>query len=240
MKYYIKEGRFGVHSAPIPLPKNIRDWWGHWNDDETKIVWDDADLPVCRIVAAPNINDWRLVKRESMRTMGADPYTEWKNPDRKWKHAILKARHSPIRLLNYVVEFDNIPYCYAMHLARHVHVQPYIASQRPDHQMKASVTIDFDKDDYTEFDRLCMPEGTLVHMTLYMNAEALMVMAEKRLCNKASEFTRFMVRTMCTLIEQDEKAYIGLLHPRCIKGEKCIEMHPCDAWRPGKVMNNGN
>lgn len=235
MRYYIKGDRFYIREGDIPIPEDIKEWWSE-RDAAGNYWFDEAKRPVCRIVAMPNINDWRLVKREAMRTMGADSYTEYKSPTKKWKHSILKARHSPIRLLNYVVEFDNIPYCYAMHLVRHVHATPFVSSQRPDHQLGERLN-DYGRQ-FEEWDRLELPQGALINFTLSFNAEELMVIAEKRLCNKASPFTRFMVRTMCTMIEDDEKAYIGLFGPRCLKGERCIEMKPCGEWRPGKVMDN--
>lgn len=224
MKYYVKAGKFGVHERDILIPKEILQWYNvpEMSDIDSlgQCRVKDEYKPRCRLVAVPNINDWRLVKREAMRTLGSDPYKEFQNPTSAWKHSILKARHSPIRLLNYVIEFDNVPYCYAMHLARHVHATPFISSQRPDHQLPDAI-------DFTELDRLSFNQGALVNMSLLLNADELMTIAEKRLCMKASKFTRLMVKTACDLIQDDDKAWTGLLAPRCSKGDTCLEMYPC-------------
>ncbi len=51
-----------------------------------------------------------------------------------WKHSILRARHSPIRTLQFAFYLEDVPYWVSTHLARHVHAQPFIRSQRNDRE----------------------------------------------------------------------------------------------------------
>ena len=65
-----------------------------------------------KLTEYPNSNDWLEVKRRALVTVGMKPKTE---PTLKWKHDILKARHSPIRELNFRFRLE-LPYWVSVHL----------------------------------------------------------------------------------------------------------------------------
>lgn len=159
----------------------------------------------------PSDHDWYEVKRRALVTMG---YTKvLTKPDTKWKHRILDARHSPIRRLFF--SFDiTCPYWVSVHLCRHLHAQPYVRSQRNDRQ--------------DEYDRNSAPQDAMVNMIWDMNAEELMTIANKRLCNLASDETRYVVQLMCAAVLQWHPEFKHLLVPNCIyHGGECHEMYPC-------------
>jgi hypothetical protein len=79
----------------------------------------------------PTDEDWALAKQCALVTIGKEMKTA---PDMEWKHAILRARHSPIRTLQFAFYLEGVPYWVSTHLARHVHAQPFIRSQRNDRQ----------------------------------------------------------------------------------------------------------
>ena len=61
-----------------------------------------------------------------------------------------------------------------------------------------------------------------------VNAEELMVIANKRLCQQASPETRQLVQDMCSLAEAATPELHGLLVPMCeYQGGVCHEMYPC-------------
>lgn len=159
----------------------------------------------------PSDHDWYEVKRRALVTMGYN--TVLTMPDHDWKHRILESRHSPIRRLNF--SFDiTCPYWVSVHLCRHLHAQPYVRSQRNDRQDK--------------YDRNSAPQDAPVNMIWDMNAEELMTIANKRLCNQASEETSYVVKLMCDLVLADHPEFDGLLVPNCIyHGGVCHEMYPC-------------
>ena len=164
----------------------------------------------------PTERDWVECKRRALITVGLKAKTP---PDSEWKHSILEARHSPIRYLKFSFDFIGIPYWVSVHLCRHVHAQPYVRSQRNDRQ--------------DEYDRNGAPQDAPVNMILDVNAEELMVIANKRLCNQASPETRAVVRRMCDLVEKRCPEFMGLLVPMCgYCGGVCHEMHTC-----GRVEN---
>lgn len=160
------------------------------------------------LIKYPTSEDWMLCKQCALVTVGKDAVTE---PDFMWKHKILEARHSPIRELKFVFKLE-IPYWVSVHLCRHIHAQPYVRSQRNDRQ--------------TDYDRNSAPQNAPVAMLWSMNAEELMVIANKRLCNQASEETREVVQMMCDEVIKIAPEFTGLLVRMCQYG-RCHEMFPC-------------
>ena len=162
------------------------------------------------LLEKPSENDWLEVKRRALVTIGKKPVNV---PDEEWKHDILEARHSPIRRLMFSFYIE-CPYWVSVHLCRHIHSQPYVKSQRNDRQ--------------SEYDRNSAPQNETVSMIWDVNAEELMVIANKRLCNHASEETRQVVKMMCRLVKKEYPEFIDLLVPFCVHhGGVCHEMNPC-------------
>ena len=163
------------------------------------------------LIEYPSEKDWGEVKRRALVTVGKKPLNA---PDREWKHSILEARHSPIRYLRFSFLLEGIPSWVATHLCRHVHAQPYVKSQRNDRQ--------------TEYDRNAARQDAPVDMILDVNAEELMVIANKRLCNQASPETQAVVQQMCDTVLEVCPEFTGLLVPACIyNGGRCHEMQSC-------------
>lgn len=166
---------------------------------------------IVTIIKAPNDQDWREVWRRAMVTVGGESD---KVPGREWRRRILAARHSPIRYLRYSFMIEGVPSWVATHLARHVHAQPYIRSQRNDRQ--------------DEYDRNAARQDAPVDMIFDVNAEELQVIANKRLCMQASTETRETVRRMCEQAIIVTPELVGLLVPMCeYHGGVCHEMKPC-------------
>jgi thymidylate synthase ThyX len=164
----------------------------------------------CRLVKYPTSNDWIFAKQCALVTVGKESETE---PTIEWKRKILKARHSPIRVLQFAFELE-IPSWVSVHLVRHVHAQPFVKSQRNDRQ--------------ADYDRTKAPQDAPVKMIWYMNAEELMVIANKRLCMQASEETRQIVRMMCDEVARVCPEFNRVLVPMCqYHGGECHEMFSC-------------
>ena len=167
-------------------------------------------MSTVKLLECPTEKDWMEVKRRALVTTGLAPINA---PDAAWKHAILEARHSPIRYLRFSFYIE-CPYWVSVHLCRHVHAQPYVMSQRNDRQ--------------GDYDRNSAPQDATVSMILDVNAEELMVMANKRLCNKAAAETRGVVSEMCLAVQNACPEFDGLLVPMCIyNGGVCHEMFSC-------------
>lgn len=170
-----------------------------------------------KLLSGPTERDWMEAKRRALVTVGLDPVSP---PDEKWKRAMLRARHSPIRYLvfSFLIE---CPYWVSVHLTRHhVGIQPYVRSQRNDRQAL--------------YDRNAAPQDAPVTMILDVNAEALITLANKRLCSQASEKTRQLVRAMCQLAGDNCPEFREELVPMCERnGGVCYELNPCGYCEEG-------
>lgn len=172
------------------------------------------------LVRYPEDRDWMDCKDCALETVGLRAKNA---PDSEWRRKILRARHSPIRELLYKYRITDLPYYIAMHLVRHhAGCQPYVRTQRNDRQ--------------SNYDRRKAPQDALVTMRWTLNAESLMNLANKRLCEHATEETREVVQEMCRLAIEATPELYGLLVPMCIRnGGRCDEMKPCDKYNWGET-----
>lgn len=176
------------------------------------------------LIYAPSERELMLCKRCVWVTQGrAETPKQPITP--KLLHSLLRARHSPIRVLNYGFLIEGIPSNIATHLARHVHAVPFVSSLRNDRQ----TTIDGD----------AARRDHPVDMIYYVNAEELQIIANKRLCGKASPKTQEVVRMMCDAAIAHTPELEGLLVPNCVRqGGKCYEIDPCGR-NGGGAHDNG-
>ena len=172
-----------------------------------------------RLLSAPTWEDWLLVKKAAFRTIGKDAKIE---PKMEWRRKMLKAVHSPIRLLNYTVLLEGVPSWVSVHLVRHVHAQPFVTTQRNDRM---------DRDE--TYDRRKAPQDTPIDMIWSFNAEELMTICHKRLCMLASKETREWVQEVVRVITRECPEWQGtdLLVPLCTyRGGLCSEFMPCEYY----------
>ena len=170
-----------------------------------------------RIVTAPDEKTWMDVKRAAFRTMDKDTETP---PTLEWKKRIIRAQHSPIRMLTFLIEIKNLPSWISVHLVRHVHAQPFVSTQRNDRCDRAD-----------GYDRRKAPQDTPVSMMWYFNVEELITISHKRYCMLASAETRAVVQQMCRMIEKEYPEYRGVFEPLCsYRNGLCDEFHPCEYY----------
>lgn len=161
----------------------------------------------------PEERDLMLFKRAVRVTMGKIE-KPLNGPSEGLLRDCLEARHSPIRTLNFAFLIEGIPSNTSVHLCRHVHATPFVSSLRNDRQEK------MDGDN--------APRNTPVDMIFYLNAEELMVIANKRLCSQASANTRHAVKLMCDAAVEKLPAIKDMLVPMCqYHGHTCHEIKGC-------------
>lgn len=174
------------------------------------------------LIKYPKLSDWMLAKQCALVTVDRDVM---RMPTKEWEHKILAARHSPIRVIDFLFYMEDIPYFASVHLARHVHSTPFVQSQRNDRQDK--------------YDRNKAPQDSPVRMCYLCNAEELMVIANKRLCMKADPTTRKLVQMMCDEVLKTNPEFSGLLEPMCsyLNGS-CREFEPCGRYKEYTEFSN--
>lgn len=164
------------------------------------------------ILRYPTDADWARCYSLALATEGKEP--GGKVPSDSWKHRILMAEHSPSRTLMWTVRMTDVPYWVAMHLVRHKHgVEWYVQSQRNDRQDK--------------YDRNAARQDEPVTLTMDANAQALISISRKRLCQKAAAETRELWEKVCTALWTVSPELHGILVPDCIYRGTCHEMYPC-------------
>lgn len=163
----------------------------------------------------PTNQDWLWVKQCTLNTVGKKLSS--KHPlyiDREWKVRLLEAEHSPIRELWFGIKMK-IPYWVSVHFVRHhIGVNHYVQTQRNDRQQK--------------YDRNITPQGQLVSHIMSINAQELVFMAHKRLCNQASVETREVMKMIVKEVLNVCPEFETVLVPLCkYRNGKCTEMFPC-------------
>lgn len=167
------------------------------------------------VLKHPADDDWMLAKTCTLVTVGMK---SMKPPTMEWKKKLLAAKHSPIRTLEFCFKLNNIPNFVAVHLCRHVHAIPFVKSQRNDRQ--------------SDYDRNTARQDAPVDMCLFLNAEELMTIANKRLCSQASLETRNVVLAICDAVLETNPEFEGLLVPNCeYRGGRCDEFNPCGLYK---------
>lgn len=159
----------------------------------------------------PSEDDWMITKLCTLNTVGK---TSTQLPSEQWKHKLIMSEHSPIRTLNFVIKME-IPYWVSVHFCRHfIGVTHFVQTQRNDRQ--------------DNYDRETAPQGAMVSHMMYINAQELMAMSRRRLCNQASDYTRAVMKEICRLVEQSCPYMVGALEPMCAyRGGRCEEFYCC-------------
>ena len=164
------------------------------------------------MIKHPTDEDWLFCKQCALNTIGKNSTTL---PSDEWKIKILKAEHSPIRTLWFAFKITAPYYC-VMHFVRHkIGCEHFVTSQRDDRNNN-------------DIPRAEKSQGEFVDYILYINAQELMFMARRRLCNQASEETRYVMNLIKQKVIKTNPEFKSVLIPMCIyQGGMCPEFHSC-------------
>ena len=163
------------------------------------------------ILKYPTQEDWNWAKTCTLNTIGKVPKQEASD---EWKIKLLMSEHSPIRELWFGIKME-VPYWVSTHFVRHhIGVNHYVQSQRNDRQ-----------DDY---DRKSAPQNSMVSHIMSVNAQELIFMAHKRLCNQASPETKAVMQEIVKQVTEKCPEFKNLLVPLCeYRNGLCTEFKPC-------------
>lgn len=158
------------------------------------------------VVAVRKITNEALLKRAAWFTSGKDV----KAPIDTW----YASEHSPIRTQLFWVEMFSIPTFVSVHLVRHkIGVEHFVRSNRTDRG--ATEVAD---------------RNTPVNHAMLLNAQALINMARKRLCGKASKETQALMLLIKQQIEESDPSLADSLVAECEYRGKCPEFKKCGRW----------
>lgn len=178
-------------------------------DGESKIK---EEQPATPRVVVRRVTSWKEVlnaARFTQRKLEVD-----NEPSDEFKQKMIKAEHSPLRCLQFTIDFYDIPYYTSVHLCRHVHAQPFVSTSRPDinGQMKP-------RDEQKKSDP--------VNMRLLVNAQEIINISRVRLCNKAEQTTRMLWMEVLRELVKIEPFLANACVPNCLYRGFCPEIKPC-------------
>ena len=174
------------------------------------------------ILKHPTDADWAWCKTCTLNTVGKRSVTA---PTDEWKRKLIASEHSPLRELWFGIKMT-IPYWVSVHFVRHhIGCNHYVQSQRNDRQ--------------SEYDRAKAPQDELVSHIMSINAQELVFMAHKRLCNQASPETRAVMQEIVDKVIEVNPEFKDFLVPLCVyRGGLCTEFWPCGYNKKIKEENN--
>jgi len=163
------------------------------------------------------ITSWKRVLNAARRTVGKE-YLD-KEPSMSWKAKVLLAEHSPIRLLEYDFGWNKIRQWVTTHLVRHHEgCEKFVHSQRSDRRELPC-------------DRDHIYQGAKNDMDMTCNAQAMINISRKRLCNCASKETRQAWKLVMDELEKVDPILRKKCVPECVYRGFCPELQSCGYWK---------
>lgn len=157
---------------------------------------------------------WKRALNAARRTIGKKPLD--KEPSNSWKAKMLLAEHSPIRLVEYEWTWSDIMQWVSTHLVRHHEgCEKFVHSQRGDRRAIL--------EEYNVSSRNELPQGATNDMDMTANAQALINISRKRLCNCASKETREAWKQVKEEVRKVDPVMADKMVPECIYRGFCPE-----------------
>lgn len=126
------------------------------------------------------------------------------------------SEHSPIRTRMFLVRVEGVPSWIATHFARHhIGVEKFISTQRDDRNPDVK-------------ERDVEPQGNLVDMEMFLNAQAIISISRKRLCKCTHPRTLAVWKAVVKKIEEIDPELSKACVPDCIYRGHCFEYKSCN------------
>jgi hypothetical protein len=157
------------------------------------------------------MDSWQDIKNATMNTIGKNT---GKYPTEEWKRELLLSEHSPIRKLKISWRWLDLKYWVSVHLVRHwLGIVHFVSTQRTDR---------------TGLSRDELPQDSLVNHECEANAQSLINISRKRLCNCASLETRQAWQLVKDKVSEVEPELAKCMVKDCIYRGHCFEMFSCN------------
>jgi hypothetical protein len=155
---------------------------------------------------------WRDVGDSARTTVNMKPGT--KEPSSDWKRKMLLAEHSPIRQIIVKGIWGDLKSWVSVHLVRHwLGIVHWVRSQRSDR---------------TGVNRDELRQDALVEHEIEVNAQAMINISRKRLCNCASKETREAWKDVVESIKNAEPELYRCCVRDCVYRSHCYEIKSCN------------
>ena len=188
---------------------------------------------------------WNRALNAARKTWGKNKIE--KEPSEEWKKMALMAEHSPIKLVEYTISFKDLRQWVGVHLLRHPFVLPFIHTQRVDKRdldeyvdKVMSILSDDVKNDPSFNKRDQLFQGQTNDQDFVVNAQTLINISKKRLCNCASKETRDAWKAVQDAIREFDPVMASFMVPSCVYRGFCPEKDSCGYWKTKKFNKDVN
>lgn len=166
-------------------------------------------------IKVTRVTGWQRAVNAARWTVNKEALTITKQPSDKVIRNLIRAEHSPIRLVEFDIKIKGIPYCNAVHFVRHhIGMEKFQCTLRDDRNK------DID-------DRRKLPQDYPVNLWMCCNVQALINISRKRLCHKASRETRKIWEMVKDKIEEIDPNVAEYMVRECIYRGFCPEQPSC-------------
>ena len=146
-----------------------------------------------------------------------------KEPSSIWKRKLLLSEHSPIRQLIIKWKWSSLYSWVSVHFVRHKFgIEHWVRTQRTDR---------------TGVDRGTLSQNTFIEHECEANAQAIITISRKRLCNKASAETREAWTEMLNKLKEKEPELVSVCVADCIYRGHCYEIASCQYHKTKDFQN---
>jgi len=157
---------------------------------------------------------WIDIKNAARTTIGIEAGNQ--EPSSEWKRKLLLAEHSPIRKLSINWKWYDLKSWISVHFVRHKFgIEHWVRSQRPDRK-----GVRYNRDD--------APQSALIEHEALANAQAIIFISRRRLCNQAMPETREAWKAVLESIKDKEPELYSVCVPDCIYRGHCYEYNSCN------------
>lgn len=154
---------------------------------------------------------WREVADSANTTINKE--VGLKEPPSQWRRRMLLCEHSPIRQILIKCKWYELRSWISVHFVRHKFgIEHWVRTQRTDR---------------TNVDRDELPQGNFVEHEFEANAQAMINISRKRLCNQASKETKEAWQAILETIKEDQPELYSVCVPDCIYRGWCYEFKSC-------------
>ena len=158
-----------------------------------------------------SIGFWSNVYDLALKTLRKNKHKA--APSDVWKKKILLAEHSPIRVRTFQWTWKDLPYWVSNHFVRHKHgIEHFVTTQRTDK---------------TGVNRNELPQNAPVNHTCIANAQALINISRKRLCNQSALYTKTAWGAVKKAINDIDPIMASCMVPECVYRGFCPEIKSC-------------
>ena len=163
----------------------------------------------CNIIKV--LGDWRDVADACRTTVGKDEGSG--EPSSEWKIKLLKSEHSPIRIMNVIAEFTDLPYAISTHFVRHkIGIEHWVSTQRADR---------------TGEKREDKSQMAPVKYRFMANLQAIITISRKRLCSCADKTTQQAWKMFLDELYKVIPEMMTVCKPECEYRGGCAEFKSC-------------